>query len=172
MSQGGALTRIPVGVVVERVKAKSAWIDYVWRSVAVLPDVPDMEPWSVLKAEGDVTSFYAGAAEVELFRTETTNYRDNLATGAPLMWVALRGTDGEPPYTVFAVTADPAEGEAFTEAGDDVVDSVAMPDEIREVVADFVAEHHVEREFTKRKRDRTDPERLARRGPMRESDDE
>jgi hypothetical protein len=31
----------------------------------------------------------------------------------------------------------------------------------------FVAEHHVERPFYKRERDRPDPEALARRGPMR-----
>jgi len=172
MSQDMALVRIPVGVVVERVKAKSPWIDYVWHSVAMLPDAPDMSAWTVLKADGEVTTFYGGSAEIELFRTETGNYRDNLATGAPLVWVALRAANSEPPYTVFAVTADPAEGEAFTEAGDDLIDSVAMPDEIAQVVADFVAEHHVERSFTKRKRDRVDPEALARRGPLRESEDE
>jgi hypothetical protein len=172
MSQVAGLVRIPAGVVVERVKAQSRWIDHLWRSVAVLPDAPDMPAWSVLKAEGDVTTFFGGAAEIELFRTETANYRDNLATGAPLIWVVLRATEAEPPYTVFAVTADPAEGEAFTEAGNDLVDSVAMPDEIRKVVADFVAEHHVERTFTKRKRDRLNPETLARRAPRRESSDE
>ena len=32
-----------------------------------------------------------------------------------------------------------------------------MPDAVREVVAAFVAEHHVEREFFKRKRDRAGP---------------
>ena len=63
-----------------------------------------------------------GAAEIELYRTETTNYRDNLASGAPLLWVALRPTGVEPPYEIVAVTADPAEGEALTEAGNDLVD--------------------------------------------------
>lgn len=172
MSHGGAHVRIAVGVVVERTKAKSAWVDYVWRSVAVLADAPDMSPWTVLKPAGNVTTFYAGSAEVELFRTETGNYRDNLATGAPLMWVALRATDSEPPYRLFAVTADPAEGESFTEAGNDLVDSVPMPEEIREVVVDFVATHHVERTLTKRKRGPIDPEALARRAPRRESEDE
>jgi hypothetical protein len=172
MSQVAGLVRIPVGVVVERIKAQSPWIDYLWRSIAVLPDAPDVPVWSVLKAGSDITTFYGGGAEVELYRTETGNYRDNLATGAPLMWVVLRATDAEPPYTVFAVTADPAEGEAFTEAGTDLVDSVAMPDPIRKFVADFVAAHHVERTFTKRKRNRADPEALARRGPLQESDDE
>jgi len=31
------LLRIPVGVVVERRKADSSWIDFVWRGVGVLP---------------------------------------------------------------------------------------------------------------------------------------
>ena len=39
-----------------------------------------------------------------------------------------------------------------------------MPRTIAEIVAAFVAEHHVERQFFKRKRDRQDTESLARRG--------
>jgi hypothetical protein len=38
-----------------------------------------------------------------------------------------------------------------------------MPEVIREVLEGFVAEHHVEQEFFKRKRDRANPEALARR---------
>ena len=38
-------------------------------------------------------------------------------------------------------------------------------DAVRAAVEDFVAEHHVEREFVKRKRDRANPEALARRQP-------
>jgi hypothetical protein len=34
---------------------------------------------------------------------------------------------------------------------------------VRKAVESFVAEHHVEREFVKRKRDRANPEALARR---------
>jgi hypothetical protein len=98
-----------------------------------------------------------------LYRTETTNYRDNLAPGTPSLWVVLRPTGAEPPYDVVAVTADPAEGEAFTEAGNDLVDAVPMPEEMANVVAAFVAEHHVERAFVKRKRDRANPEALGRR---------
>ena len=47
---------------------------------------------------------------------------------APLLWVVLRPTGAEPPYDVLAVTADPAEGEASTEAGNDLVETVPMPD--------------------------------------------
>ena len=171
LSRPVALVAIPVGVVVERRKATSPWIDHVWRPVAVLAGVPDAAPWTALEAEEDRATFYAGPASVGLYRSDTTGYRDNLASGAPGLWVALRPTGVEPPYEIFAVTADPSEGEAMTEAGNDMVEQVAMPDSIREAVAAFVAEHHVERTFFKRKRDRADPEALARRGPRHEDDE-
>jgi hypothetical protein len=53
------------------------------------------------------------------------------------------------------VTADPAEGEALTGAGEDLVATVPMPKAIQQVVAAFIAEHHVERPFVKRKRERS-----------------
>ncbi len=165
-----ALLRMGVGVVVERSKAASQWIDYIWRPVAILPGQPDVAPWTVLSAEGEVTTFYAGTMEIELHRSETSNYRDNLASGNPSVWVSLRPTDADPPYKVVAATVDPAEGESYTEAGTDLVETVPMPDMIRHAVAAFVAEHHVEREFFKRKRDRANPEALGRRGPRREDD--
>jgi hypothetical protein len=159
---------IPVGVVVERLKATSAWIDHVWRPVAVLTGQPDAAPWTQLAGDADATTFYAGPAEIELFRSETTYYRDNLHSETPELWVALRPTGGEPPFCILLVTANPAEGEALTEPGTDLVETVPMPDLIRDAVAAFVAEHHVEQVFVKRKRDRANPEALGRRGIVRE----
>jgi hypothetical protein len=165
-----ALVRIPVGVVVERRKAVSPWVDYLWRPISALAGEPTAAPWTLLSSEGDVATYYAGSAVVELFRTETANYLGNLASGEPSLWVVLRPTGGEPPYEVFAVTADPAEGEAFTEPGSDLVDTVPMPGTIVEAIEAFVAEHHVERPFYKRPRQRADPDSLARR--PRTSEDE
>jgi hypothetical protein len=165
MSSSAALLQVPVGVVVARSKAASPWIDYVWRAVSILPDAPEMPPWTVLREEGDTVLFFAGSSEVNLYRNETARYRDNLATGSPSLWVVLSPAEGEWPYTLAAVTADPSEGEAFTDAGANLVESVTMPDALREVIEAFVAEHHVEREFVKRKRNRADPEALARRQP-------
>jgi hypothetical protein len=165
------LVRIPVGIVVERRKARSAWIDFTWRPVSVLAGQPEAAAWTMLSEDGDTALFYAGTAEIELFRSETTNYRDNLASSLPSIWVVLRPTSVDPPYEIVAVTVDPAEGEAFTEAGNDLVERVPMPEVVRDTLDAFVAEHHVEREFVKRKRDRADPEALARRGPMRKGTD-
>jgi hypothetical protein len=157
------LARIAVGVVIERRAATSPWVEHVWRPVGVLAGVPDAEPWTPLPGASGAETFYAGAAEVELYRSETTNYRDNLTSGQPSLWVVLRPTQGDPPFTVVTVTADPAEGEAFTETATDLVDAVPMPEAIAEAVAAFVAEHHVERAFEKRRRDRADPEVFGRR---------
>jgi hypothetical protein len=166
------LVRLPVGVVIERRKATSPWVEFLWRPSAVLDGVPDAQPWTQLVAAGDATAFYAGAAEIELYRSEADNYRLNLVSGAASVWVAMDATGVEPPYRIATVTADPAEGEALTESGQGLVEAVPMPDTIRHAVAAFVAEHHVEHPFEKRQRDRADPEALAGRPPRDVNDDE
>ena len=175
MSIAPPLTCISIGVVVERRKAASQWIDFTWRPAMVLPGRPGAAPWTVLATDAEAVTFYAGSTDIGLYRTETARYRDNLASGAPSLWVALRPTGAEPPYDLLAVTADPSEGESFTQAGDDLVGAVPMPAPVREIVEAFVAEHHVEQAgqaFHKRKRDRADPEALARRGPIDKDRDE
>jgi hypothetical protein len=163
-----ALVSIPVGVVVERHKATSPWLDFIWRPASILMGVPSAAPWTPLGPIGDPTTFYAGTATVELHRTETANYMSNLESGAPALWVVLRPTGAEPAYEVVAVTADPAEGEAFTEAGNDLVETVPMPPEIANAVEVFIAEHHVERPFFKRQRDRAGQDEPRRARPDRE----
>jgi hypothetical protein len=158
-----ALARIAVGVMVERCKARSAWADFLWRPVSVFAGSPSAAPWTPLGTEAETTLFYAGEAAIELHRTETSNYRDNLAWGAPGLWIVLRPTASEPPYELVAVTADPAEGEGFTDAGNNLVEQVAMPPDIAEMVRRFVAQHHIDRPFVKRQRDgQTLPDRKER----------
>jgi hypothetical protein len=162
-----ALATIAVGVVVARRKAQNPWIDFTWKPVSVLVGLPEASPWTLLTQGLEEATFYAGPAEISLYRTEIGNYRDNLASGEPKLWVALRPSGTEPPYEIFTVTADPAEGEALSETGSDLVDVVAMPNNVRAQIEEFIAQHHVERPFYKRQRDRADPEALARQGPMR-----
>jgi hypothetical protein len=169
MSAVPPLARITVGVVVERRRIENRWIDHAWRPSGVLPGLPDAAPWTLLSDDGPVATFYIGSADIALYRSEADRYRDNLASGAPMLWVVLRSSGTEPPYHLLAVTADPAEGEASTQAGGDLVDSVPMPPIVRDIIEAFVAEHHIERPFQKRRRDRVDPEALARR-PVIEKD--
>jgi hypothetical protein len=163
-----AIMRIPVGVVVERRKAKSPWLDFLWRPVSILAGEPSAAPWTQISAEGDIATLYAGACAIELHRSETSNYRDNLASGAPALWVILRPTGSEPAYEILTVTADPSEGEALTDAGNDLVEAVPMPSAIIGRIEDFIARHHVERPFVKRRREDAKPEAAGHRANDRE----
>ena len=156
---------IAVGVVVERSKAASRWSDYLWRPLSVIVGAPATAPWSKLSDDGEHTCFFAGVADIALHRTETANYQSNLLSEQPLLWVVLRPSETTMPYELLMVTADPAEGEAMTEAGNNLVDTVPMPLAVQQVLASFVSEHHVEHRFSKRERDRADPEKLGRRLP-------
>ena len=159
-----ALARIAVGVVVERRKARSMWADCLWRPVTVFAGIPPLAPWTPLGTEAETSLLYAGEAVIELYRTETTNYRDNLASGAPTLWVVMSPIASDPPYQLLAVTADPAEGEAFTDAGNNLVEAVPMPPDIAEIISSFVARHHVDRPFIKRQRgQQMPPDRKAAR---------
>jgi hypothetical protein len=155
--------KLTVGLVVERRRLTSEWADaqaspFVWRPVSVFPVAPDVAPWTPLGMSGEATRYYAGAFDIELYSTETTNYRDNLLTDAPRLWVVFRSDGAEDQVTIAAVTADPAEGEAHTEAGTNIVETVTMPAEVAGEIARFIADNHVERPFLKRKRDRAEPD--------------
>jgi len=164
-----ALARITVGVMVERRKAQSIWVDFLWRPVAVFVGRPSAASWTSLDTDSETTVFYAGQAMIELHRTETSNYRDNLVSGTPSLWVALHPGAAGQPYEILAVTADPAEGEAFTDAGNYLVEAVAMPSEVVQAIVQFIGEHHVERPFIKRRRQPAE-QTLARREGEREGD--
>ena len=150
-----ALTSISVGVIVERRKAHSSWADDLYRPVSVLHGVPAAAPGTPISGEAGIITFYAGDAIIELHRTATTGYRDNLASGSPLLWVVLRSSQSG--LDLELVTADPTEGEALTGSGNDLVESVPMPSSIRQIVEEFVAEHHVEQPFYKRERSKAEP---------------
>jgi hypothetical protein len=156
--------RLEVGVLIAKRKLKSLWADHAWLPHAVLPAAPATPPGTRLSAGGDEDVYYAGPFELPLHSSETAHYRDNLASGRPALWVVLQPMAGDE-YEVVAVTADPYEGEALTQGNGEIVEAVPMPPEVQDRIAAFVAAFHVERPFIKRKRDRADPEALARRTP-------
>jgi len=153
-----------VGVVAIRRKLKSRWASHAWAPLAVLPAAPAAQPWTPLAREGEDETWYAGPFGMTIHSGDTSHYRDNLASGRPSLWVALRPTGGDE-HEVAMVTADPYEGEALAESVDLLLEAVPMPAEIAERLSAFVEAFHVERPFFKRKRDRADPNALGRRGP-------
>jgi len=150
-----------VGVLVARRRLRGPWATHAWMPVAALPAAPPVANWTKLSETEDEAVFYAGAFDVLLHPAETAHYRDNLVSGRPALWIALRKLD-EDQYEVAAVTADPYEGESMAEGIGEIVEAVSMPPESQAVLLAFFEAFHVERKFEKRKRDRADPEALAR----------
>jgi hypothetical protein len=155
---------IPVAVLVERRPGATPWAEWSWRAVGVLEDAPALPPWTVLRESEGRTLFLAGRAEVALHPTDTTNYRDNLLADPPRVWVVLRPAATPPGLALHAVTVDAGEAHLYADAGNDLLEALPMPPFLRAATEAFVARHHVERGFHKRRRDRADPEALGRRG--------
>jgi hypothetical protein len=169
MSDPVSNDRIPVpdrrvvGVVIERRRLDNPWVDHDWHAVQVLTGAPASPPWTALGGDARATRFYVGAAELALYRRETESYRYNLESSAPSVFVVLRRSLDEREVELHAATVCAAEAHAHAEAGDDIVDAVAMPGEIRDWLAAYVEANPPPRPPAKRKRTKADPEALALR---------
>ncbi len=167
--------RLPVGLVLERLVSTGPWGGVTWTPVAILPPTSDVAPWTALGGTAERMRYYTGIAEIHLYSTDTANYRDNLEAAEPKLWVVLgpeailesmpEPEPASPQVNVLIVTADPAEGEAATEAGSNIVATIAMPAGVAGVVAAFIVAHHVERPVLKRRRDRGVPDVRWRHPP-------
>ncbi len=165
--------RLPVAVLVERAPSASAWQDWSWRVAEVLEgEMPEVQPWTVLREHAGRTLFFAGRADVVLHPTDTDNLKHNLEAEAPQIWVVLRPVAAAPGMALHLVTVDAGEAPLYAEVGADLLEALPMPPGLRAVTEAFVAEHHRERGFVKRRRDRADPEALGRRGPGEEPNGE
>jgi hypothetical protein len=153
-----ARAHLTVGVLAQSRKPVTRWARRGFTPLAVLTPAPATPPGTRIGPAGDVETWYAGPAQIALHPGDTSHYRDNLRSARPALWVALVAGGLE----VRLVTADPYEGEGL--AGDPglVVEAVAMPDAVRAEVAAFFAALHVEEPFVKRRRQRADPEAMAR----------
>lgn len=164
--------KITIGLVLECFDLTGPWGGHQWRPAHVFVTPPETEPWTPLGKSGTARRYYAGVYDVHLYSTDTANYRDNLQSGEPKLWVVMRPEGPEPPVGIVVITADPAEGEANTEAGANVVETVPMPPEIAGAIAAFFETHHVERPIIKRRRDRAEPELKWRDGRPKSPEDE
>ncbi|MGL4412963.1 DUF3305 domain-containing protein [Roseinatronobacter monicus] len=134
------------------------------RPIAVLPQEPDAAAHTLLHTQDGVETWYMGGRDMVLYSGDTGHHNDNLHSGRPSVWVAMRGQD---PLraAIVDVTADPYEGEGYASDLDLMVEAVPMPEAIRARVADFIAAHHVDMPFKKRKRVPVDPNAMTAHAP-------
>jgi hypothetical protein len=146
---------IPLGVVIAHEKIDHPWQEYAWRPVSVFLNAPEIEDWRELRRDATATHYHAATLPLELHPKETIGYVANLDAGEPLVYVVLReGGDSGKPIDVAVVTASPYDAEVYGYDSSEIVDTVAMPAPLIELLEAFVAEHHVEEPFVKRQRQR------------------
>jgi Protein of unknown function (DUF3305) len=146
--------RMRVGVVLERRRIDHPWQDHAWRAVSVVPGAdPVVTPRLLRQGEG-WACYHLATLEIELFSRETEGYRYNLSQVRPVVYLLWRAADttSEGWPDPFHVTVCPYEAQDYLESGDVVVEGVAMPEAVAHWVADYVARHHVDEPFVKRRR--------------------
>lgn len=147
-----------LGVVVERRPVANRWVSAQYLPVAVLPQAGPAD-WAPLALPEDAPAglarWHAATVEVELHRSDSEAYLDNLNADRPAVYVVLRPSedpDDAHDVTVVGATLSPFEAQDYLDSGDDIVEPVAIPDQVAAWVRDFVARHHKETPFKKRKR--------------------
>lgn len=158
------MLRMELGVVVERRKVDHPWQTHELLPVAVIPGAPPVDaPRELAHGDGWVR-YHAATLTLELHRKETEAYKTNLSSDPPQIYVVLRSEDddeAEADPTCFLVTASAYEAQDYLDTGEDIVEGVAMPDGVLAWVENFVARHHVDVPFKKRKRTPHDPDNTA-----------
>lgn len=151
---------LPLGVIVEKRKSQHPWADWNWKPVAVFIDngLPSDKPIQLISND-EFQQFHAGSLMLNLHRKDTEALRLNLMLPEPELYVILRESENDDfPFEPYMVTASSYDAQDFTDAGDDVIEKVSMPDAVAAFIQAFVEEHHVEEEFKKRRRDRLNTE--------------
>lgn len=148
-----AYQTVPVGVVIRRQPGVTRWQKWNWTASGVLLGSGPSD-WRVLRTDGDIVEYHGGTVQLDLHGAEAEAYDHNLKAQVPSLYVVMRDGEGEAPLDILLVTASPYEAQDYTDSGEEIVEKVAMPPAMRAIVQKFVAEHHKEEVFVKRKRDK------------------
>jgi hypothetical protein len=121
----------------------------------------EVSSWQELMRGEDYIRYHAATLPLTLHRKETEALRLNLMLDVPELYVVLQENEdqmSEFPYVPHIVTASSYHAQDFHDAGDEIVEKVAMPDGVAALIQAFVEEHHVDEVFIKRRRDKLDTE--------------
>ena len=154
VSTGTVQIDMPLGVVLRRTPGVTRWAKWHWRAVAVLPGAGPAN-WKELRRDGESVEYHVATLPLTLYASDTEAYLTNISDTVPSVYVILRNEkDGEAPLKAFTVTASPFEAQDYADNGEDIVEKVAMSEGLIAWVGAFLAEHHREETFVKRRRDR------------------
>jgi len=144
---------MPLGIVIRRVPGVTRWVRHVWKAVAVLPGASEAS-WKELRRDGEAVEFHAATVPLELFRTDTEAYLHGLSAKTPSIYVVMRDSDGDDPLQIVLATASPYEAQDYADTGEELVEKVPMPEGLVAWIRDFIALHHEDEVFIKRRRNK------------------
>ena len=154
-------TSLTVGVVVAREATDHPWQDFRWRPIEILIGKSELCVGAVINETDTQIQYYGGNFTIELHRKETSAYLVNLENDPPVVYVVLREAEDEDgddalPILVETITVSPFESQDYLDSGEDIVEPLTMPEPLIAWIERFVATHHEEETFIKRKRDKLD----------------
>ena len=152
---------LSVSVVVEKEKIDHPWQEFRWQAIGLLPQVITDVNWREIARDEKWIQFQSQTVPIQLFRSDTEAYIDNLNNKEPVVYVIMSENDqpeGDVPLDIHMVTASPYEAQDYLDSGEDIVDTITMSEEIRAWIEKFVNENHSQEKFKKRKNDRVNPE--------------
>ncbi len=146
--------RLRVGVILERRHIAHPWQDCAWHAAAVVPGLSDIAAPRLVQQGDGWARYHLATLDIELFSGETEGYRYNLSQTLPVVYVLWRhaGEDAVRQPEVFHVTVCPYEAQDYLDGGDVIVEGVALPDLVAHWMRSFIARHHVDAPFEKRRR--------------------
>lgn len=146
--------RLRVGVLLERRHIAHPWQEYAWHAAGVIPGAPDIAGPRLLHQGEGWARYHMATLDIELFPRETEGYRFNLSQAQPVVYVLWRheNEDTEQQPEVFHVTVCPYEAQDYQDGGDVVVEAVTLPDLVAHWMRFYIARHHVDEPFEKRRR--------------------
>jgi hypothetical protein len=161
LTTASGVTSLAVGVVIAREPTDHPWQEFRWRPVGILIGKPELPIGQLISESADQIRYYAGSFPIEVHRKETSNYLVNLENNPPVVYIVMReieddDDEGPLPFAVEMVTVSPFEAQDFLDSGEDIVEPITMPEPLLAWLTRFVAEHHEEEVFIKRKRDKLD----------------
>lgn len=146
---------IEVAVTVAREAIDSPWQPFRWRPVEVTIGSSGLADWTEVGRDERSVRYHAATVPLELHRKETDSYLANLNSGDPAVYVVLRfDPEAERTVSVLLATASPYEAQAYGDSGQETIEQVAMPAQLIARLEQFVAEHHEEKKFVKRQREK------------------
>jgi hypothetical protein len=147
---------VSLGIVLRRSPGVTRWVPWTWTAVAVLPGAGPAN-WRLLRQDGDVREYHATTVDLTLYRGETEAYRVALSDRPPSLYVIMRTTQTgieDCPLEVVLATASPHEAQLYAECGEELVEKIPMPPSLLAWVGDWIATHHEDQVFIKRRRDK------------------